>query len=80
MVKITKEERIALEHALGLDDVKKPYRNYVCFYEEEPMWEILKKKGLAFKEFVKDSSNKIYCFYHVTKEGAKLLGVKLPKE
>ena len=78
-IQITKKERRALEHALGLDYKKKPYRNYVCFYEEEILWEILRKKGLAFRNIIKDP-NKIYYYYYVTEEGAKLLGVKLPKD
>ena len=76
---ITKEERRALEHALGLDYKDKPYRNNVCFYSEEPIWEELRKKGLAFRNIIKDP-NKTYWYYYVTEEGAKLLGVKLPKE
>lgn len=80
-MKITKLQKENMEHALGLDYKKKPFRNYYCEYSPNKSWDELVDKGLATVRVIYDEHNyRHYYYYHVSEKGAKFLGVELPKD
>jgi len=75
MMEITKKQRKEMEHALGLNYQKTPYRNKFCTYSPDKSWEDLMDKGIA-NVSITHSGERTYYFYYVTKKGIEFLGFK----
>jgi len=75
MDSITGLQKENMEHALGLNYKKLPFRNYYCVYSRNASWEELIKKGLACVS-IQRTKEQTYYYYHVTDKGIELLGFK----
>ena len=74
-MEITKKQREEMEHALGLNYKKVPFRNKFYTYAEDESWQELIVKGLASvtkQRFGKE----VHHFYYVTKRGQEFLGLR----
>lgn len=73
-IQLTEEQIKDMQHCLGLDYVKKPYRNYVCYYESVSYWDDLVKKGVATLN-IREQEGLIgkYYYYHLTELGIKII-------
>ena len=76
-IKLTEQQKHKMLHALGLEYKKKAYRNYACYYAPEVVWEELVRLGAANLDIVEKGK---YYYYHVTKLGAEVLGIELPRD
>lgn len=72
-VEITDEQRRIMEHALGLDYKKKPYRNRFYTRSDDPHWLALVSNGLAEQG---GGWEKDRCYFRVTFDGAKAIFTK----
>lgn len=72
-VELTKEQRSMMEHALGLNYKKKPYRNRYYTNSDNEHWLDLVSKGLAEQC---GGWEKGRCYFIVTFEGAKTIFTK----
>lgn len=72
---ITKNQKRMMEHALGLNYEKAPFRNKYCTYSVDSEWEELKELGLAGCH-ITISGKTTYYFYYVTEKGQEQLGLK----
>ena len=77
--KITESQKRKMEHTLGLDYRKKPFRNrYVTdfgFKNNDELIELVDMGLMGRNKFHEQGY-----FYWVTEEGAKFLGVELPED
>lgn len=72
-IEITKEQRNAMEHALGLNYKKKPYRNRYYTDSNNPHWLSLVNQGLAEQGGGWQEGK---CYFRVTFDGAKAIFAK----
>lgn len=76
-VATTKAQREIIEHSLGLNWKKEPYRNHYCTADGDPRLEALVTLGLMKHGCTLNDGRDRY--YHVTAEGAAHIGKELPK-
>lgn len=72
-VEITKEQRSVMEHALGLNYKKKPYRNRYYTSSDNLQWLSLVSSGLAEQG---GGWSEGMCYFRVTFAGAKAIFTK----
>lgn len=72
-VELTKEQKDMMEHALGLNYKKKPYRNRYYTNSDNPHWLSLVSRGLAEQG---GGWNEGMCYFRVTFDGAKAIFTK----
>jgi hypothetical protein len=82
IIVITKGQQSDMEHALGLDYKKKPYRNRYCTSENDKEWNDLVSKGLALKGYRHDELyGKGNRMFWLTKAGVEfILGKKISQK
>ena len=68
-------ERKLMEHALGLDQAKRPYRNRYITLGAHPVWDSLVVRGLAANPPLDTKTDQV--LYAVTDEGISALGIAL---
>lgn len=69
---ISKAQQKEMEHCLGLNYKKKPYRNYFFINKDDENWNDLVNKGLAIKS--NKEPNKDGCVYYwLSKQGVEYI-------
>lgn len=72
-IELTKEQRNMMEHALGLNYKKKPYRNRFYTNSDDPHWLSLVSQGLAEQCGGWQEGE---CYFRLTFVGAKTIFTK----
>lgn len=71
-IEVTDSQRDIMEHCIGLDYKKKPYRNYFCINHEDKEWNDLVNKGLAVKSSKEPESHGCIYFW-LSKQGVEFI-------
>lgn len=75
---VTKEQRAEMQHALGLNYKKRPYRNRFYCSANNTTWNDLVEKGFAIKGKGWDEES---AYYYLTFEAVKLIyGKRISKK
>lgn len=76
-VDVSKEQREEMEHAIGINYHKKPYRNKFYTQSIDEKWNDLVNKGLAKKSSGWEVG---YSYFYLTIEGFAFLGINITEE
>lgn len=71
-IEITDYQRELMEHCIGLNYKKKPYRNYFFTKETDKDWNELVQKGLAIKSLNRPIEDG-YMYFWLTRQGIEFI-------
>jgi hypothetical protein len=69
---VTEYQLSMMKHSIGLNYSRKPYRHRFYTHPNDPDWNYLVEKGLAFKGEI-DPNNNDHCYFWLSKPGVELV-------